>query len=64
MPKGYWIAHITVNDAEAYQAYRNAVPGILAAHGGTFVVRAGTQTIVDCPPAHSGHRVSVNSSSP
>jgi uncharacterized protein (DUF1330 family) len=47
MPKGYWIAHITVNDMEAYQAYRNAVPGILAAHGGNFVVRAGTQTIVE-----------------
>lgn len=47
MPKGYWIAHITVNDAGAYEAYRGLVPGILAAHGGTFVVRAGRQTIVE-----------------
>jgi uncharacterized protein (DUF1330 family) len=47
MPKGYWIAHITVNDMEAYQAYRKLVPGILAAHGGKFIVRAGTQTVVE-----------------
>lgn len=47
MPKGYWIAHITVTDAEAYQAYRNVVHGILAAHGGRFIVRAGAQTVVE-----------------
>lgn len=47
MPKGYWIAHITVKDMEAYQTYRNVVPGILAAHGGKFIVRAGAQSIVE-----------------
>ena len=45
MPKGYWIAHITVTDNDAYQLYRNVVPAILAAHGGTFIVRAGTQIV-------------------
>ncbi|MFO1033490.1 MAG: DUF1330 domain-containing protein [Hyphomicrobiales bacterium] len=30
MPKGYWMAHATVTDMEAYQAYRNVVPGISA----------------------------------
>ncbi len=47
MPKGYWIAHITVTDMDAYQAYRAVVPGILAAHSGKFIVRAGSQSIVE-----------------
>jgi uncharacterized protein (DUF1330 family) len=47
MPKGYWLAHITVTDIEAYQAYRALVPGILAAHDGKFLVRAGAQEIVE-----------------
>jgi uncharacterized protein (DUF1330 family) len=47
MPKGYWIAHITVPDMDAYQPYRARVPAILAAHGGKFLVRAGTQEVVE-----------------
>jgi uncharacterized protein (DUF1330 family) len=47
MPKGYWIAHITVTDTDAYQNYRALVPGILAAHGGKFLVRGGTQDVVE-----------------
>lgn len=47
MPKGYWIAHITVTDMDAYQAYRALVPAILATHNGKFLVRAGAQTIVE-----------------
>ena len=36
MPKGYRIAHVTVDDAEGYEAYRraNAVP--FARHGARF----------------------------
>jgi uncharacterized protein (DUF1330 family) len=47
MPKAYWIAHITVPNLDAYQAYRAQVPAILATHGGKFLVRAGTQTVVE-----------------
>jgi uncharacterized protein (DUF1330 family) len=47
MPHAYWIAHITVNDVEAYQAYRAVVPDILAAYGGKFLVRGGQQTVVE-----------------
>ncbi len=47
MPKGYWVAHITVTDMDAYQAYRSLVPAILAAHGGRFIVRAGAQNVVE-----------------
>lgn len=43
MPKGYWIAHITVSDAAAYDRYRAQVAPFLADHGATFLVRAGTQ---------------------
>jgi uncharacterized protein (DUF1330 family) len=24
MPKGYWIAHVTINDPQAYESYRKA----------------------------------------
>jgi uncharacterized protein (DUF1330 family) len=47
MAKGYWVAHITVDNLDAYQAYRALVPGVLAAHGGKFMVRAGAQTVVE-----------------
>jgi len=41
MPKGYWIAHIDVADADGYKAYlsANAIP--FAKYGARFLVRAG-----------------------
>ncbi len=47
MPKGFWIAHITVHDAAAYEPYRKAVAAVLSDHGARFVVRAGAQTVVE-----------------
>ncbi|MGD0186012.1 MAG: DUF1330 domain-containing protein [Roseiarcus sp.] len=41
MAKGYWIAHVDVADAEAYQAYRNANAVAFAKYGARFLVRAG-----------------------
>ena len=41
MPKGYIIAHITVNDPEAYQEYVVKDTPILKGLGGNFVVRGG-----------------------
>ncbi|MFQ1702115.1 DUF1330 domain-containing protein [Loktanella agnita] len=42
MPKGYIIGHITVNDAEAYQEYITRDTPMIAAYGGTPIVRGGT----------------------
>ena len=47
MPKGYWIAHITVPDLDKYQPYRAKIRAILEMFGGKFIVRAGTQTVVE-----------------
>ena len=41
MPKGYIIAHITVNDPEGYKEYIEKDTPILEALGGKFVVRGG-----------------------
>ncbi|NOD96097.1 DUF1330 domain-containing protein [Ruegeria sp. HKCCD6228] len=35
-----WIAHVTVNDAEAYGKYAELAGPAIAKHGGTFIARA------------------------
>ncbi|WP_227269075.1 DUF1330 domain-containing protein [Roseobacter weihaiensis] len=47
MPKGYIIAHITVNDPAAYQEYIDRDTPILKGLGGTFVVRGGQAEVVE-----------------
>jgi uncharacterized protein (DUF1330 family) len=37
----YLIANIEVTDAEAFERYRAAVPPVIAAHGGRYIVRGG-----------------------
>ncbi len=44
MAKGYWIAHVDVEDPEAYKAYVAANAKAFAKYGGRFVVRAGAFT--------------------
>lgn len=41
MAKGYWIARVDVDDAEAYKAYVAANAAAFAAFGAKFLVRAG-----------------------
>ena len=41
MPKGYWIAHITVRDAEAYKEYVVRDTPIIEGFGGRFLIRGG-----------------------
>ncbi len=47
MPKGYWIAHVTVDDAETYRLYQQANATIFAEYGAQFLVRAGAQQVVE-----------------
>lgn len=37
----YWIAHVTVTDAEAYKGYQALAPAAFAAHGARFLARGG-----------------------
>jgi uncharacterized protein (DUF1330 family) len=47
MPKGYWVVHLDVTDAAAYQRYREFVQPFLAANGGRFVIRGGAQEVTE-----------------
>lgn len=41
MPKGYWIAHIDVRDAENYKQYVAAARPAFEKHGARFLARGG-----------------------
>ncbi|SMO51796.1 DUF1330 domain-containing protein [Paracoccus laeviglucosivorans] len=43
MPKAYWIAHVSVDDPAAYEAYRSANAAAFQKYGARFLVRAGAQ---------------------
>ena len=45
--KGYWIAHLDVADKDGYGAYQDFVRPFLARNGGRFVIRGGTQSVVE-----------------
>lgn len=47
MAKGYWIGHVTVADAAAYEAYRTANATAFARYGARFLVRGGNQEVVE-----------------
>lgn len=41
MPKGYWIAHVDVNDMETYKNYMAAIQAPFARFGARYLVRGG-----------------------
>lgn len=45
MPKGYWVAHVDVRDAEVYEAYKAANAAPFADYGARFLVRGGDQEL-------------------
>ena len=51
MPKGYWIAHVDVENLDAYKDYVAANAAPIAEYGGRFLVRAG-----QFEPTHGEHR--------
>jgi len=53
----YLIADVDVRDAQAYEEYRQEVPGVIAAYGGRYLVRGGT--VLRLEGAAAMHRVVV-----
>ena len=45
MKKGYWIAHVDIDDLDGYQAYIRANAEPFAAHGARFLVRGAPQDV-------------------
>lgn len=45
MPKGYWIGHVTIDDAETYKLYQAANAGPFKEFGAKFLVRGGPQEV-------------------
>lgn len=41
MPKGYWIAHVDVRDAERYKDYVSTAAPAFAKYGARFLARGG-----------------------
>lgn len=46
MPKGYWMAHVTVTDPEKYKEYVALNGKAFSKYGGRFLVRGGTSETV------------------
>ena len=44
---GYLIAHIEVTDPDAFEAYRAAVPAVIAKFGGRYLVRGGAAEVLE-----------------
>jgi uncharacterized protein (DUF1330 family) len=45
----YLYASIEIGDPVTYEAYRAEVPGVIAAHGGRYLVRGGATTVLEGP---------------
>lgn len=45
--KAYWIAHVSVDDDDAYQAYRAANAAAFDKYRARFLVRGGPQQVVE-----------------
>ena len=45
MPKGYWVAHVTVDDPDAYADYRAANAVAFQKYGARFLVRGAPQEV-------------------
>ncbi|MQY42913.1 DUF1330 domain-containing protein [Epibacterium sp. SM1969] len=45
MPKGYWVAHVDVDDTERYKSYIDANAAPFAEYGARFLVRGGPKEV-------------------
>ena len=46
----YVIAQLTVTDLDGFEAYRQAVPPVIEAHGGRYLVRGGEVSKLEGDP--------------
>jgi uncharacterized protein (DUF1330 family) len=51
--KGYIVANVTVEDADAYEPYRAHVEPIIARYGGRYLVRGGAIEVREGEPGIS-----------
>lgn len=49
MPKGYWIAHITVTNPDEYAEYVRLDTPVVERFGGKFIVRGGRSETPETP---------------
>ncbi len=49
MPKGYWIAHVTVTNPEDYAEYVRLDTPVVEEYGGRFIVRGGRSEAPEGP---------------
>ena len=49
MPTALWVAHVLVNDTEAYGRYARLATDAIAAHGGVFLARGGRHVQLEGP---------------
>lgn len=47
--KAYWIAHVTITNAEAYKGYQALAPAAFARFGGQFLARGGESQVMEGP---------------
>ena len=47
MAKGYWVAHVDVDDMEVYKSYIAANAAAFAEYGAKFLVRGGERTVAE-----------------
>jgi uncharacterized protein (DUF1330 family) len=47
MPKGYWIARVTVNNADMYPEYVRTATPVFQKYGARFVARGGRHEAVE-----------------
>ncbi len=49
MPKGYWIAHVTVTNPQDYAEYVRLDTPVVEEYGGRFIVRGGRSEAPEGP---------------
>lgn len=57
MAKAYLVAHVRIDNPDAYKVYTAQVPDIIAKHGGRIMVRGGNPDTLEGDPL--GDRVVV-----